>query len=77
MAADFTMDIWVIAVEVATVGEGTVGIKFIGAVWVVGKGWVITLTLYLLFTCALALLFFSTFLGNKASLVEELLCAGA
>ena len=74
VAADFTMGIWVVVVEVATVGVGTGGgIGFTGKVGVVGKGWAITLTLYLLFTGALALLFFSAFLGTSVILVEELL----
>ena len=47
-----------------------------GEVGVVGKGWVITLTLYLLFTGALALLFFSAFLGTRVLLVKELLWEG-
>ena len=76
LAAEFTMGIWVVAVEVATVGVGTVGIEFMGAVGVVGKGWVITFTLYLLFTGALALLFFSAILGTRIFLVKELLWEG-
>ena len=58
VAADFTMGIWVDAVEVATVGVGAAGgIGFMGAVGVgvAGKGWAITLTLYLPFTGALVL----------------------
>ena len=47
-----------------------------GTVGVVGKGLAITLTLYLLFTGALALLFLSAFLGTKAFPVEELLWEG-
>ena len=48
MAADFTMGIWLDAVDVAAVG---VGIGFTGTdvVGIVGEGWEITLTLYLLF----------------------------
>ena len=60
MAADFTLDVWVDAVEVATVGVGAAGgIGFMDAVGagVVRKGWAITLTLYLLFTDVVALLF--------------------
>ena len=58
VAADFTTGIWVVEVEVATVGVGTAGgIEFLGNVGMVGKGWAITLTWYLLFTGALALLF--------------------
>ena len=74
MAADFTTGIWVVAVEVATVGVGIAGgIGFTGKVGVAGIGWAITLTLYLLFTGALALLFFSAFLGTKVFLVKEFL----
>ena len=44
-AADFTTDIWDVAVEVATVGVGIAGgIGFMGKVGVVGIGWVNTLT---------------------------------
>ena len=42
-------------------------------VGVVGKGWEITLTLYLLFTGTLVLLFFSANFGPGAFLVKELL----
>ena len=42
-----------------------------GKVGLVGIGWVITLTLNLLFTGTLALLFFSAFLGAGAFLGEE------
>ena len=74
VAADFTTGIWVVAVDVATVGVGSVGgTGFTGEGWVVGKGWAITLNLYLLFTSALALLFFSAFLGTRNFLVKELL----
>ena len=66
VAADFTTDIWVVAVEVVTVGVGSAGgIRFTGEVGLAGIGWAITLTLHLLFTGALALLFFSTFLGKE------------
>ena len=68
VAADFTMGIWVVTVEMATVGVGTEGwIGFMGRVGVAGIGWVISLTLYLLFTCVLPLLLFSTFLVTKFS----------
>ena len=71
VAADFTMGILVVAVELPTVGVGAAGgIGFTGKVGVVGKGWVIILTLYLLFTGALAL-FFSAFLGTRVFLVKE------
>ena len=72
VATDFTMGVWVDAVEVTTVG---VGIGFISAVGVgvVGKGWAITLTLYLLFTGALVLIFFSAILGPGVFLVTDLL----
>ena len=53
------------------------GIGFVGKVevGVVGKGWAITLTLYLLFTGALVL-FFSAFLGTRVFLIKELLWEG-
>ena len=72
MAADFTMGIWVDTLDVAAVG---VGIGFTGTyvVWVVGKGWAITLTLYLLFAVILILIFFSVILGPGAFLVNGLL----
>ena len=79
VAADFTMGIRVVAVEVATVGVGAaVWIGFTGKVeaGVVGKGWVISLTSYLLFTSALALLFLSAFLGTRVFLIKELLWEG-
>ena len=73
VAADFTMDIWVDAVEVATVEVGTAGrIGFTGNVGVAGNGWAITLTLYLLFTGALALIFFYAFMGTRVFLIKEL-----
>ena len=72
VAADFTMGIWVDAVEMANVG---VGIGFLGTVRVgeVGKGWAITATLYLLFAGALILFYFSAILGAGDFLVKELL----
>ena len=72
VADDFTMGLWMDAVEVATVG---VRIGFMGAagVGVVGKGWAITLTLYLLFAGALVLFFFSAILDPGDFLVKELL----
>ena len=72
MAADFTSGIWVEVV--ATVGAGTIGVKFTGVVGarVVGTGWVITLTLYLLLADTLVL-FFSFILGPKAFLVMGVL----
>ena len=77
VATNFTMGIWVVAVEMATVGLGTAGgIGLMGEVGVVGKGWVITLTMYLLFIGGLALLFLSAFVGTKAFLVKELLWEG-
>ena len=76
MAADFTMGICVEVV--ATVGVGTVWVKFTGAigVGVVGMGWAITLTLYFLFAGTLILLFFSDILGPGALLVTELVFWG-
>ena len=76
VAADFTMGVWVVAVEVATVGVGTAGIEFTDTVGVVGKGWAIALTLYLLFTSALALLFFYAIWGTRVFLVKKLLWEG-
>ena len=74
MATDFTTGILAVVVEVATVGVGSIGgIGFADKICLVGIGWVITLTLYLLFTGALALLLLSTFLGSKVFLVEEFL----
>ena len=60
--ADFTMGVWMEVV--ATVGVGTVGVKFTGAVGVgvVAMGWAITLTLYLLFAGTLVFLFLSAIL---------------
>ena len=72
MAADFTMGIWVDAVEVATVGAG-IGFKGAVRVRVVGMGWSITVIFYLLFTGAVVLLFFSATLGSGDFLVKELL----
>ena len=52
------------------VGIGSMDEDIIG---VVGKGWTITLTLYLLFAGTLVLLFFSAILGPGVFLVMELL----
>ena len=67
VAADFTTGVWVDVVEVVTVG---VGIGFMGTnvVGLVGKGWAITLTLYLLFAGTLVL-FFSAILCPGVFLV--------
>ena len=74
VAADFATGIWVVAVKMATVGLGSAGgIGFMGKVGLAGIGWVIILTLNLLFTGVLALLFFSAFLGTKVFLVDEFL----
>ena len=74
VAADFPTGIWVVAIKVDTVGLGSAGgIGFMGEVGLADIGWVITLTLKLLFTGALALLFFSAFLGTKVFLVETFL----
>ena len=72
VAANFMLGIWVDAVDMATV---RVGIGFMGAdiVGVVGKGWAITLTVYLLFPGTLVLLFFSAILGPGIFLFKELL----
>ena len=66
VAADFTTGIWVAVVEVAIVGVGLAGrIGFMAKVGLAGIGWVVALTLNLLFTGALALsCFFSAFLGH-------------
>ena len=74
---DLTMGIWVEAV--ATVGVGTVGVKFTEtvAIGVVVMGWAITFTLYLLLVGTLVLLFFcSDILGPGAFLVMGLLFWG-
>ena len=72
LAADFATGIWVVMVEVATVGVGSAGgIGFMGKVGLSSIGWVITLTLNLFFTGTLALLFFSVFLGAGVFLGEE------
>ena len=77
VAADVTMGIWVVAVEVADVMVGTAGgMGFTGEVGLVGKGWAITLTLYLLFTGVLAFFFYSAFSGIRVFLVKELLWEG-
>ena len=74
MAADFATGIWVVAIEVTTVGVGSAGrVGFTGKVRLVGIGWVITLTLNLLFTGTLALFFFSAFLGAGTFLGKEFL----
>ena len=63
VAAAFATGIWVAAMEVTTVGAGSVcRVGFIGKVGLVGIGWAITLTLNLLFTGTLGLFFFSAFL---------------
>ena len=76
MAEDFTMGVWVEVV--ATVWVDTVGVEFTGTVGVgvVGMGWAITLTLYLLLVSTLVLLFFSFILGPGAFLVMGLLFWG-
>ena len=66
VAGDFTTGIWVVAVEVATVEVGLADrIEFMGKGWFADIGWAITLTLNLLFTGALVLLFIPVFLGTK------------
>ena len=59
-------------------GVGIVGVEFSGAVGVgvVGMGWAITPTLYLLLAGTLVLLFFSFILGPEAFLVIALLFLG-
>ena len=58
MAVDFTMGIWLEVLATAEIG--IVGVKLTGVVGigVVGMGWAITLTLYLLSASTLVLLFF-------------------
>ena len=75
-ATDFTIGIWVEIV--AIMGVGTIGVKFTGAVGVavVGMGWAIILTLYLLLAGTLVLLLFSFILGPGAFLVMGLLFLG-
>ena len=75
VAADFTMGIWVDALDMAAVG---VGIGFTGAdvVGLVCKSWLITITLYLLFTGALVLLFFSVILGPGTNLFNRFVFGG-
>ena len=68
MAVDFVTGVWVDAVDVATVGVGS-GLTGVDVAWVVGKGWTITLTLYLLFAGTLALLFLSATLDPGAFLL--------
>ena len=75
MAADFTMGIWVDALDMAALGVG-IGLTGADVVGVVGKGWAITLTLYLLFAGTLVLLFFSIILGPGDFLVNGLLFCG-
>ena len=71
MAANFTMGIWMDAVDMATVGVG-IRLTCVVVVMVVCKGWAITLTLHLLFTGALVLLFLSAILGPGVFLVMQL-----
>ena len=67
-------DVWVVTMLVATVGVGSVDkVGLADKVGLVGVGCAITLTLYLLFTGTLALLFFSAFLGIGVLLGEEFL----
>ena len=68
VAADFATGIWVVTVVLTTVGLGSAGEDKL-----VGIGWAITLTLNLLFTGALALFFFSAFLGTRVFHGEEFL----
>ena len=72
VAADFVMDIWVTVV--ATMGIGIVGVKFtcVAGIGVVGMGWAITPTLYLLLAGTLVLFFLSVTLVPGAFLVKGL-----
>ena len=72
LAADFATGILVVTVEVTTVGVGSaVRVGFMGEVGLAGIGWAITHTLNLLFTGALALFFFSAFLGTRVFVVNS------
>ena len=75
VVADFTTGIWVdVTIVVTAVGVGSVGkVGFTSKVGLVGIGCAITLTLNLLFTGALALFFFSVFLGTGVFHGEEFL----
>ena len=74
MAADFATGIWVVAIVLTTVGLGSADrVGFTGKVVLVGIGWAITLTLNLIFTGALALCFFSAFLGTRIFCGKEFL----
>ena len=65
LAADLTTGIWVVAVEVATEEVGTAGrIEFMAKLGWQAYARQLPLTIYILFTGALALLFFSAFLGT-------------
>ena len=67
--ADNIIGIWVDVVKLITVGVG-IGLMRADVVGVIGKGWAITLTLYLHFACTLVLLFFSAILGPGVFLVK-------
>ena len=69
MAVGFTADIWVDVTIVVTI----IGVGPMGKVGLMGKGCTITLTLNLLFMGALALFFFSAFLGTGVFHGKELL----
>ena len=74
VAAAFTTGVWVVTMVVATVGVGSVDrVRLAGKVGLVGIGYVVTLTLNLLFTGTLALLFFSAFLGTGVFIGKEFL----
>ena len=75
VVAGFATGVWVnAAVVVITGGVGLVDkVGFMGKVGLAGIGCAITLTLNLLFTGALALFFFSAFLGTRVFCGEEFL----
>ena len=75
MAADFATGILVVSIVVTTaVGVGSAGkMEFMDKFGLVGIGCAITLTLNPLFTCTLALIFFSAFLGTGVFLGEVFL----
>ena len=76
VVTEFTMGIW--EEVVATVGIGTVGLKFTGAIAIglIGMGWEIALILYLLLLGPLIHLFFSSdILGPRTFLMGLLFWA--
>ena len=69
--------IWVVAMVLTTVGLGSAGkVGSMGKGGLLGIGWAITLTLNFLFTGALDLYFFSTFLGTRVFFMAKSFCHG-